>query len=92
MQAESASFRSFFQFVSPHVLPNREETITKKFANFALLEKNVVLAYKRSYQLDKVLKGLMKEFKTSITEKGINSLYLSFGFIHYVEEEVEYDM
>ncbi len=54
------------------------------------LEKNMLLAYKRSYQQEKVLKGLMKEFKTSITEKGINSLYLSFGFIHYVEEEIEY--
>jgi len=54
------------------------------------IDKNIILAYKRSYSLDKVLKGLMKEFKTSITEKGINSLYLSFGFIHYVEEEVEY--
>ena len=54
------------------------------------LEKNVLLAYKRSYPLDKVLKGLMKEFKSSITEKGINSLYLSFGFVHYVEEEIEY--
>ncbi len=54
------------------------------------LDKNQLLAYKRSYPLDKVLKGLMKEFKTSITEKGINSLYLSFGFVHYVEEETEF--
>ncbi len=59
-------------------------------ATSPLLEKNVLLAYKRSYAQDKVLKGLMKEFKTSITEKGINSLYLSFGFVHYVEEDVEY--
>ncbi len=55
-----------------------------------LLDKNVLLAYKRSYSLDKVLKGLMKEAKTSVIEKGINSLYLSFCFIHYVEEDIEY--
>ncbi len=50
-----------------------------------------LLAYKRSYSLDnKVLKSLMKESSQSIAEKGINSLYLSFCFIHYVEEEEEY--
>ena len=49
-----------------------------------------VLCYKRGYALEKVLKSLSKDYKFSITEKGINSLYLSFGFIHYFEEGVEY--
>jgi len=49
-----------------------------------------LLAYKRGYSLDKTLKSLMKEHKFAIQEKGINSLYMSFGFVHYVEEEIEY--
>ena len=49
-----------------------------------------LLAYKNGYQLQKVLKSLAKDHKTSLIEKGINPLYISFGFITYKEEEEEY--
>ena len=49
-----------------------------------------VLCFKRGYSLEKTLKSLCKDYKFSITEKGINSLYLSFGFVHYFEEGIEY--
>ena len=49
-----------------------------------------LLAYKMGYKLDKVLKALMKEYKYSISEKGINSLYLSFGFVTYEEDKQTY--
>lgn len=55
-----------------------------------LIEKDELLCYKRGYSLDKTLKSLSKEYKTSIAEKGINSLYITYGFVHYVEEEIEY--
>ena len=55
-----------------------------------LLEKNQIFAYKKGYTLDKVLKSLQKDFRFSIIEKGINSLYITFAFIHYKEEDVEY--
>ncbi len=54
------------------------------------LDVRELLSYKRGYSLDKTLKSLMKEHKFAIQEKGINSLYMSFGFVHYVEEEIEY--
>ena len=54
------------------------------------LDKRELLCYKKGYSIDKVLKGLMKEHKQAITEKGINSLYLSFCFIHYFEGEEEF--
>ncbi|MCR4898469.1 MAG: DUF4011 domain-containing protein [Acholeplasmatales bacterium] len=51
------------------------------------LERRVILCYKESYQLNKCLKSLYKDYTQSITEKGMNSLYISFGFIKYFEEE-----
>jgi len=50
-----------------------------------LLKKNQLLCYKKGYTLDKTLKSIYKEYKYSINEKGINSLYMSFGFIEYLE-------
>lgn len=49
-----------------------------------------MLCYKRGYPLGKALKSLWKDYKFSTVEKGINSLYLSFGFLHYTEEDTEY--
>ncbi len=54
-----------------------------------LLNKEI-LCYKKGYSLDKTLKSLCKDFKFSLQEKGINSLYLSFGFIKYKEEDIEF--
>ena len=45
-----------------------------------------LLCYKEGYTLEKSLKSLYKDFRSSIVEKGINSLYASFGFIHYMDE------
>lgn len=55
-----------------------------------LLKKNQLLCYKKGYSLEKVLKSLLREYKYSITEKGINCLYMSFGFIRYMEGNEEY--
>lgn len=55
-----------------------------------LLKNNQLLAYNRGYTLLKSLNALQKEYKYSITEKGINSLYLSFGFIKYTEDNIKY--
>ena len=57
---------------------------------YPLLDNTEVLCYKRGYSMEKVLKSLSKEYKQSIIEKGINSLYMTFGFVHYVEEEEKY--
>lgn len=61
---------------------------------YELLRKSLapldIVCYKRGYPLGKTLKSLWKDYKFSTVEKGINSLYLSFGFIHYTEEDIEY--
>lgn len=49
-----------------------------------------ILCYKQGYTLDKTIKALFKEFRFSLSEKGINSLYMSFGFINYEEEQIKY--
>lgn len=55
-----------------------------------LLEPRDFLCFKRGYPLSKVLKSLSKDYKFTTTEKGINPLYISFGFIHYEEDGTEY--
>ena len=59
--------------------------ITRKY-----LEVRQLLCYKEGFNLQRVLKSLKKDFTNSIIEKGINALYLSFQFIHYIEEGVDY--
>ncbi len=54
------------------------------------IKPNELLAYKKGYKLNKTLKNLMKEYKYSIDEKGINSLYLTFGFVSYIEDKTTY--
>ena len=55
---------------------------------YDLIKKSItgkeLLAYKNGYQLYRVLKSLDKDHKTSLREKGINPLYISFGFIIYL--------
>ena len=55
-----------------------------------LLDRRQILCYKKGYTMQKTLKSLYKEFTSSLKEKGMNSLYISFGFIHYKEEEEEF--
>ncbi len=54
------------------------------------LESRQLLCYKEGFSLQRVLKSLKKDFTNSIIEKGINALYLSFQFIHYIEEGIDY--
>lgn len=54
------------------------------------LEQNDILCFKQNQTLDKVLKSLIKEYRFSLTEKGINALYLSFGFINYKEDNIDF--
>ena len=49
-----------------------------------------ILCYKSGYGVIKAVKSLSKDFRTSIVEKGMNCLYISFGFIHYSEEGEDY--
>ncbi len=56
----------------------------------ASLKDNELICYKEGQPLNKVLKRLYQEYKFSIDEKGINSLYIAFGFISYVDTRVEY--
>ena len=46
---------------------------------------NELICYKEGISQAKILKSLYKEYKFSINEKGINSLYMAFGFISYEE-------
>ena len=55
-----------------------------------LLQGKELIAYKQSYPLFRALKSLMKDHKSSLVEKGINPLYISFGFVTYWEEEESY--
>ena len=65
--------------------PTKAYEITRKY-----LASRQLLCYKMGFSLTRVLKSLKKDFTNSIVEKGINALYLSFEFIHYVEEDIEY--
>lgn len=51
---------------------------------------NQIIAYKKGYKLDKVLKALQKEYNLSIKEKGINSVFITFGFVNYTEDKESY--
>ena len=58
--------------------------VTRKY-----LQRNEILCYKAGYQLVRALKSLFKDMSSSMIEKGINPLYISFGFIHYTENDGE---
>ena len=58
--------------------------VTRKY-----LQRNEILCYKAGYQLVRALKSLYKDMSSSMIEKGINPLYISFGFIHYTENDGE---
>ena len=55
-----------------------------------ILKPKQLICYKRGHLQAKVLKALHKEYNFSLNEKGLNSLYLAFGFISYVEENITY--
>lgn len=55
-----------------------------------LLKNNDVLCYKKGTQLSKVFKIIYKEYKQTILEKGINTLYMTFGLVEYTEKNDRY--
>ena len=55
-----------------------------------ILKPRQLICYRKGHQQIKVLNTLYKEYKFSINEKGINSLYMAFGFVEYEEESVKY--
>lgn len=55
-----------------------------------LLKNNDVLCYKKSMSLNKVLKGIYRDYKNSILERGINTLYMTFGLVEYEYKKERY--
>jgi len=51
------------------------------------LKKNQILSYKKGFTLQKILKYIKKIANDSISEKGINILYMAFGFLTWKEKE-----
>ena len=51
--------------------------------------KKQVFAYKQGYSMNKILKNLKKISSESLTEKGINILYLTFGMLFWTEKGKE---
>ncbi len=51
------------------------------------LKKNQILAYKKDFTIYKILCNIKKIANTSLIEKGINILYLAFGFLNWKEKE-----
>jgi len=51
------------------------------------IRQNELLAYKRGYTLKKVLGTIKKVAKESLDEKGLNILYMAFGFLRWRESE-----
>lgn len=55
-----------------------------------IIRPNDVLCYKQGYQLSKILKIIYKEYKSTLLEKGINTLFVTFGLITYKEKDEYY--
>ncbi len=51
-----------------------------------LLKANDILCYKEGYSLNKIIKVMYKEYSDTLIEKGINTLYMTFGMIEYQEK------
>lgn len=51
------------------------------------LKKNQILSYKKGFTIHKILSSIKKIANTSLVEKGINILYLAFGFLNWKEKE-----
>lgn len=55
------------------------------------LKANDILCYKKGICLEKVLKTIEKEYKLSLIERGINTLYMTFGLVEYKDKKDIYD-
>ena len=56
------------------------------------LKVNQVLSFKEGFTLRKILSGIRKKAKASLTERGINILYMAFGFLNWKENENSEDI
>lgn len=55
-----------------------------------LLKSNDLLCYKKNVSLDKVLKSIYREYKNTFLERGINTLYMTFGLVEYEFKKERY--
>ncbi|MDE6407862.1 MAG: DUF4011 domain-containing protein, partial [Anaeroplasmataceae bacterium] len=55
-----------------------------------LLKANDILCYKKGIPLNKIIKALHREYKNTLLEKGINTLYMTFGMVEYEEAKEHY--
>lgn len=52
-----------------------------------VIKNNEVLSFKKGFSLRKILGNIKKIATTSLTEKGVNILYMAFGFLCWKESE-----
>ena len=52
------------------------------------LSKNEILSFKKGFTLRSILKNLKTIANSSITEKGINILYMTFGMLSWTESDI----
>ena len=55
-----------------------------------IIKQKDLILHKTGYLQSPTLKSIYKEYKFSLDEKGINSLYFAFGFITYTDSKDEY--
>lgn len=77
------------------VIDSKETTLNFSIAKVKdiaepALKSNDLLCYKEGYKTNQVIKRLYKEYQFSLTEKGINSLYITFGMLLYKEKNETY--
>ena len=85
-------------YISDETIPDKiigEDLLHLEFPDvYSVCRKSLanreLLAYKQGYQVQRVLKSLNKDSRSSLIEKGINPLYISFGFIYYIENEITF--
>ena len=81
----------FFDFPNNNDLDNESnETLSKQYIIDCFsksVHDNMVLPYKKDISTSSVLKNLKKVSNTMINEKGINTLYIAFGFLNWKESE-----
>ncbi|MDE7263204.1 MAG: DUF4011 domain-containing protein [Anaeroplasmataceae bacterium] len=57
---------------------------------YPILRANDLLCYKKGTSLQKVMKSIYREYRNTWIEKGINTLYMTFGIVEYQEKKETY--
>lgn len=55
-----------------------------------ILRANDLFCYKKGSTLQKVMKMIYREYRTTWIEKGINTLYMTFGMVEYLDKKETY--